>query len=206
MNKIPFFLFALAVGILAITSEKFIDTANNNIITQSSFLNRFFVMSYSVTFYIINLIAPVKLSAIHPSPELINGLLPLKYYLSPLFIILIIIAIIKIVHRPQSTDHSPQSTRNIIFGTLFFLFTISVALMAGKVRNSVVAERYTYLPYIGLFLIIGSQLSVISRQLFKIVVIVFILLFSFISYQRSTAWVNSMNLFNDVIEKYPDHM
>ena len=93
------------------------------------------------------------------------------------------------------------------FGILFFLFTISFALIAGKVRIAEVAERYTYIPYIGLFFIIGqyyySIIKVNRRNYVNIIIIMFVLLFSFISYERNKVWANSISLFNDVIEKYP---
>ena len=83
IDKIPFFLLALAFGIISIISQKFIDTT----IIHYSLFNRFFILTYSVSFYIINLITPFKLSALHPSPEIIQGFLPFKYYLSSILII-----------------------------------------------------------------------------------------------------------------------
>jgi protein O-mannosyl-transferase len=197
LDKIPFFILALAIGIIAIISEKFTGSPNKVIVIQYSLFNRIFILTYSISFYIINLIVPLKLSAFHPSPEIVNGFLPVRYYLSLIFIVLIILLILKAKKR----------RKEIIFGTLFFLFTISVTLMAGRIRYVQVAERYTYLPYLGLLFIIG-QYSINSLQFkiynFKLIIaMVFILIFSFISYTRSKVWNNSIVLSSDVIEKYP---
>ena len=156
---------------------------------------------YSILFYIFNLIAPLKLSALHPSPEITHGLLPLKYYLSSLFITGLLILLKIIIKR--TTNNKQQTSKTIIFGALFFLFTISVTLIVGKLGHSEVAERYTYIPYIGLFLIIGYLLSFTRRQLSDIIIVVFILIFSIVSFERNKVWSNGISLFSDVIEKYP---
>ena len=45
----------------------------------------------------------------------------------------------------------------LIFGLLFFLFTIVLVLQIIPVGQALVAERYTYIPYIGLLFIIGKM-------------------------------------------------
>jgi tetratricopeptide (TPR) repeat protein len=211
MKKAPFFLLALIFGIIASISEKFINTDNNNMI-QYSLFNKFFLLTYSVSFYIINLIAPLKLSALHPAPEVTQGFLPYKYYLSPLLIIGLIFLILRLIKRKTFIEQ--QSDKTLIFGILFFLITISVTLIAGKVRPQQVADRYTYIPYLGLFFIIAIFLSpqstVISLQKKRImqnikalIFIIFIVCFSIISYNRNKVWADNFSLFDDMLEKYP---
>jgi protein O-mannosyl-transferase len=208
LKKLPFFLIALVFGIITILSEKYTGTSNDNY-TQYSLVNRFFLLTYSVSFYVIYLIAPLKLSAIHFSPEIINGFLPLKYYLSPL----LIFSLIALIWKSKS-EKRKAINKEILFGTLFFLFTISVTLIAGKVRYGQVAERYTYIPYLGFFYIIAMFVSPhstfhipqkkgIMKNMKVLIIIIFILCFSFISFNRNKVWASSLSLFNDVIEKYP---
>jgi protein O-mannosyl-transferase len=200
LKKAPFFLLALVFGIITIIiSQKFTNTD----MTEYTFFNKIFIMTYSISYYIVNLIAPFKLSAIHTFPQIIKGFLPIKYYLSPLLIMLIIAAILK----------SKKTRNEVIFGILFFLFTISVTLIAGRVRNAEVAERYTYIPYLGFFYIIAmfvSQQSTFNSQQKKVtiqnikvlIIIIIILSFSIMSFNRTKVWMNSLSLFNDVIAKY----
>jgi protein O-mannosyl-transferase len=205
IDKIPFFLFSAVYGILTIImSEKLPDLISNTMI-QYSLFNRIFILMYSVSFYIIYLLAPVKLSAIHPSPQIINGFLPFKYYISPVIIIAFIYLLQKMIKR--KTSDKQLFNRAIIFGTLFFLSTISVTLILGKMRYAQIAERYTYIPYLGFFLIIGQ--FAIYKTKFKfnnfkfIIIILFLLILSVISYERTKAWRSSLTLFNDVVKKYP---
>jgi protein O-mannosyl-transferase len=194
IDKIPFFLLAFIFGIIAILSENF----TNITITNYSLLNRLFIFTYSISFYIIYLIAPIKLSAMHPTPDIANGFLPFKYYLSPLLIIFIFILIIK----------TKKTRKEIIFGTLFFLISISITLIVGgSVRYVQVAERYTYIPYLGLFYIlaifISQHLKGKIQKLKALIIVIFILCFSFITYNRNKVWSNSISLFDDVLKKYP---
>jgi protein O-mannosyl-transferase len=195
IDKIPFFLLALAAGIITIFSEKITDIITANDLIHNSIFNKFFIFSYSVSFYIINLIAPFKLSALHPSPEIIDGFLPIKYYLSAILIIIIT----GIIYKTRKTG------KEVIFGTLFFFFTISVTLIPGKIRFAEVAERYTYIPYLGLFFIITIlyKLKPKSQKLIVLIAVFIILCFSVISYNRNKIWSNALSLFNDVVEKYP---
>jgi protein O-mannosyl-transferase len=219
MDKIPFFLLALVFGILGMNSVHYTEAVYNQM-AQYSFTNRLFLMTYSLSYYITNLILPIKLSEFHPSPELVKGFLPLKYYLSPFLILLIIFLINNIVNRIKKyekliTNHEQLSTKTIIFGILFFLVTILLTFLAVKVRPNQIAERYTYIPYLGLFFILGQytirhnyqDISIktfgyIIYNLRFIIVILFILIFSVISHERTKVWANSITLYNDIIEKY----
>jgi protein O-mannosyl-transferase len=203
IDKAPFIILGVFSGIITIITEKLIHN-NNDVTIEYSLINRLFSVTYSIYFYIIYVLFPLKLSAIHTSPEISGGFLPVKYYLSPLLIILIIVIILK----------TKNTRRELIFGTLFFLITISVTLIAGKVRYAEVAERYTYIPYIGLFFIIAifaspqstvhSPQKKCKMQNIKVLIIIFIILcFSFITYNRNKVWENSLNIYNDVLLSYP---
>jgi protein O-mannosyl-transferase len=209
LDKIPFIILAIVFGIINLISEKATGSnRSNNVIPEYSLFNRIFILTYSVSFYIIKLIAPLKLSALHPSPETIKGLLPVKYYLSPIIIFLIVI-FLKIKREKLKAIN-----KEVLFGIFFFLFAMSVALIAGKVRYIQVAERYTYIPYLGLFFIIAIFLgheSIGSYQQKKskiqkikaLIIVFFIISFSIISYNRNKVWANSIVLFSDLLEKYP---
>ncbi|CAN2045242.1 protein O-mannosyl-transferase [Candidatus Magnetomoraceae bacterium gMMP-13] len=117
-----------------------------------SFFDRILMANYSLLFYIVKLFLPVNLSALHYYPKKTDGFLPIEYYIAPFIIILLVFLIFK------GMKYSDQKLRkNIIFGLLLFLIPISITLHIIPIKGKViVAERYTYMPYIGLFFIIGS--------------------------------------------------
>ena len=113
-EKIPFFLLSLLFGILAIISQK-VAMHLTIFLLIFSIIDRFFLVSYGVMFYLVKLIAPFNLSAFHYYPEKTGGMLPWVYYLAPLGIAAIVFLFIKL----------KKIRKELLFGLLFFFFTIA---------------------------------------------------------------------------------
>ena len=84
IEKIPYFLLALFFGILAL-----IPKAVNEFNTVESYniIDRFFLATYSFTYYIFKVIFPVFQKIVYAMPVKTGNWLPMPYYLSPLFIV-----------------------------------------------------------------------------------------------------------------------
>ncbi len=203
LEKLPFFALSIFFGILAIISQKS-SGAMLELVDRFSIFDRFFIIFYGINFYLLKLFAPLNLSAIHCYPVKINGMLPLEYYIAPLIILIIVFLIFK----------SKKICHEIVFGTLFFLISISIVLKIIPLGMDVVAERNTYVPYIGLFFIIGMFYTYVVDNKFKfskklkpilrIVLAIYIVFLSILCYQRTKVWKDSISLFSDVIEKHPE--
>ena len=101
--------------------------------------------------------------------------------------------------------------RELIFGFLFYLVGISLTSQVIPVGYTVVSERYSYIPYIGLFFIMGcfyaavqdkrllSSLNPVINYLLAGITLFFII----VTFQRNKVWQNSINLFTDLVKKYP---
>ena len=214
IEKLPFFLLALLFGVITFISQKaFIPSSYDKNIVSLNIIDRFFMLNYSVAFYILKLFIPYNLSALYPYPLKTGGLLPIEYYLSPLFIAGLLYLILRFIKR---TANNGLRTA-MIFGILFYLVTISVVLMVVPVGHAIVAERYSYVPYLGFFIIIGSVINSkierlkdfeINFQIFKspylLIVLAFCVLFSVSVFSRTDVWQDGITLFSDVIEKHPD--
>jgi tetratricopeptide (TPR) repeat protein len=87
--------------------------------------------------------------------------------------------------------------------------TIVLVLQFISVGNAMMADRYSYLAYIGLAFIAGSgfELAITkypaSRILIGAFMVAFIGWFCILTYQRTKTWTNSETLWSDVIQKYP---
>jgi len=101
-------------------------------------------------------------------------------------------------------------TRAIIFGSLFFLANVIFLLQVFAVGIAFFADRFTYIPYIGLFFITGWSAEQIIRKKSQVksttitVLTVFCLILMIVTYNRCKIWKNDVSLWSDVIEKYPD--
>ena len=67
IEKIPFFLLSVVFGIAAIFSQRTLG-AIQDLTPAFSIVDRFFLVSYGVVFYIVKLFVPIDLSAVHAYP------------------------------------------------------------------------------------------------------------------------------------------
>lgn len=195
-EKIPFFAISLIFGILALNSQKAAIPITNVI----PVLDRIFIVSNSLITYICKAFLPINLSAFYPYPIESGNTLPVIYYLSILFVGFILFFI----------WYSRRWGKDVVFGFLFFLVTIILVLQIVSVGNATMADRYTYIPYIGIFFIIGklfeyfyTKANIYYKNYFVIVLTLGFIIFSTISYGRVKIWENYETLFSDVMKKYP---
>ncbi len=203
LEKIPFFLFSIAFGITAILSQGE-RGAIQDLTPMFSIFERLMIASYSLMMYILKLFVPIKLAAMYPYPHRIDSMLPAEYLIAPFFVL--IIAVLVFIYRKRNNY--------LIFGTLFFLVTISIVLQLLPVGGAIMAERYTYMPYVGLFLILGyayvfvidgkSGLRKKLKPVVNVVIVLFVLMLSYMSFERIKAWKDGEVLFTDELQKYPD--
>jgi protein O-mannosyl-transferase len=199
-EKVPFFLLSLLFGLLALKSQKI---AIGDL-PQYSFLQTILIVNHSVIRYLYMSVFPVGLSAFHTWPDLTGGALPTVYYVSPFISLLLAAAV----------AYSLKWSRIPAFGMLFFLVCLALVLQVIPVGGAVIAERYSYIPYLGVFFILASAADRLWRRSSNSSAIrygsVFVLLiactvFSFASSKRIEVWGNDKNLWDDMIEHYPDN-
>lgn len=197
LEKIPFFLLSLLFGTLAILSQQ-AGGALSYVSLHYGLVDNIFIFTYAVAFYIVKSAVPFGLSVMHYYPGTQGGALPWQYYASLPFLAFIA----WLLFRPNSLR------KEIAFGVCFFLTTISIMLQIIPVGIAVTAERYTYMPYIGLFYIAGQWISDIEKKQVKNLVIaglyISIIIFSYHAWKRIGAWQDGETLFADVIKKYPN--
>lgn len=201
LEKLPLFVLSLLFGILAVKAQQ----AGAAIAEWQtfSFPQRMMFACYGITMYISKMFAPVAQSHLYPYPTLVGtGLrLPYVFYVSP-FVVLAIVA---------AVWWSLRKTRVIAFGFLFFLVGLSLVLQIVSVGEAVMAERYTYVPYIGLFFIIGMGFAWLWDRQRPVAVGVGVFLlgvavaFSYQSHARCKVWKNSETLWTDFIVSHPRH-
>ncbi len=201
-EKIPFFALSLLFGILAILSQE--SAIQHGVELSLSPIGRFFTVNFAIVRYMAMLFYPAGLSAYHPYPVLQVVNQGIVNYLPLLFNLLIIGVVI----------YSLKYSRKWFFGFFFFIVNIILVLQIIPVGGAFIAERYSYMAYIGLFYIIACLFAIAAEKLGKglslriflwLIFFMFSTLFSITSYQRILVWNNSLALFDDVVRKYPDN-
>lgn len=192
VDKIPFFVLSFIFGILAIRSQQ---TAIQDLTPMLSFIERILIAMFALFTYIYKLLLPVNLSAMYAYPIKMNDQLPMIYYIMPL----IFAAIAFILWRLRKF-------KIVVFGFLFFLFNIGLVLQLVPVGGVILSERYTYVPYIGLILILVWPLTSPKKNFVSVYTTILLLhsiTFGVLSFDRIKYWKNGDILFSDVIQKYP---
>jgi tetratricopeptide (TPR) repeat protein len=203
IEKLPFFALSMIFGIVAIYSQQSAGALQyyNPVF---SYGERIFISSYAVMVYLVKLFLPLQLSTMYPYPDRNEGMLPMLFYVS--FVVVLVLAFLIFLSRKKNRD--------IVFGSLFFLFTIALVLQVLPVGGAMLSERYTYVPYIGLFFIIGKTFCYVAdskskaysqlKSLLIGVFVVFSAIFCYLTFERIQIWKNGEILFTDVINKYPN--
>ncbi len=202
-DKIPFIAFSMIFGVLAVMSqgEK---GAIQDLGPLYSPIERIFLVCNNIVMYVYKLFVPLDLAAMYPYPPRVEGHIPYMFYVSGGIVMLMIIALFL----------TRKLGRQYIFGGLFFLVNIALVLQALPVGGAIMAERYTYVPYIGLFFILGwmytwawNSIQPVwkkLRPLLHIVVAGFAIFCFLLSWQRIADWKNGEVLFTKLINTYPN--
>ena len=198
-EKIPFFAIAFWIGLQTIHSQTDMVTSD---LGNYNVLQKLLFTSYGFCMYIVKLIVPMGLSAFYPFPIIgQNHDLPVFFWLTPLINVAFIAAVI----------YSLKYTRIIAFGVLFYFITVALTLQFVQVGHAIIADRYTYLSYIGLLIglywVVERVLN--NRHVFSIktsflVFLLFFIINVVIAFQRIPIWSTSETLWSDVIEKFPN--
>src|SRR6185436_7965524 len=144
-EKIVFLIPAIILGLLTIGAQKNIGATGEEYFGLGK--NILFGF-YGIMMYFVKMIIPYKLSTFYPFPPL-NEPLSAAYYLAPLFALVLAVV----------TYFTWKKYRFVAFGISFYIANLLLVLQIFSVGSAVIAERYTYVPYIGLFFIAGCLLD-----------------------------------------------
>jgi len=144
INKWPYFLLSLIFGIVNIKAQQSIDFIQP--IADSYSLGQLVTMPvYSFTWYVTQLFAPVGLSIKHLYPRIMDGQMAFPYYLGWLWLLLLAVLTYRF-----------RKGRFFLAGMLFYAVSTVLVIKIIPTGNDLVSDRYSYVPYIGLGLALGS--------------------------------------------------
>ncbi|MCF8450287.1 MAG: tetratricopeptide repeat protein [Taibaiella sp.] len=193
-EKLPLFLAAIAVGIVAIKAQQ-----------SGSFLERQEAYSFaeSVLYagcayasYIGRLFIPVGLSAMYPYPVAI-GVVQYLY----LAMALAVVSLGIIAYR--------KKWMILAGGILFFTVNILFVLQFIRFGEALTADRYLYLASIGIvypvvyYLFIWLRRVSVKRIFSGLIATVSVVLLV-LTFIRNDAWLSDKNFFNALLETYPN--
>ena len=200
LEKTPHFLLAIAFGIISYSTQHAFGAVGAHHRFSYNAFDRLSIGCYALVTYLAKAIAPTNLHCFYPYPEMHDGLSMFCYAAIPL------IAVLAFVLWKFA-----RNNKMIVFGFLFFIVNIFLLLQFIPVGDAVIAERYTYIPYIGLFLIAGWYASELlaknsmARKPLLGLAVLYLLWLGFLSRDRCTIWYDSVSLWSDELKKQPDN-
>ncbi|MEI6681702.1 MAG: tetratricopeptide repeat protein [Bacteroidota bacterium] len=194
LEKIPFFIVSLLFGLLAIRAQ------GTGINKEIEVVTNILYGWYGLLLYLLKLVLPVNLSGSYPYPSNTLKQVPYYLYIAPVILVALCFAVYKTL----------KFSKDYLFGFLFFLFTISITLRFIPLGDSYIADRYTYIPYIGLFFICGRLFSRFAdsprwNKLAVAVLVVLTMVLGTLTWNRTQVWKNSFTFWEDVSAQYPDY-
>lgn len=200
LEKVPFVIVSFLFVAITFYTQHLegaivkVDTLNE--------LQRIAIACYAVFYYFFSALIPIQLCPFHPYPFQVATNFPITFYFS-LVLIPLLWFIVKFVR-----------SRNILFCILFFLVSLLPILQIVPIGRAMVAERYTYLAYVGVFTLIAIFFDSLLRT-FKtskaitksIYLFIFLLIstLSWISYNYIKNWKSGETLWSKVIKTYPNN-
>jgi protein O-mannosyl-transferase len=201
LEKIPFFAVALWFGWNAVQIQ-----ANGAIASYETFstFHRLLFAAYGFLQYWWKFFVPIDLSAFYPYPTFdAEKNLPFVFYTAPLLVLVLLGGGALLIWKK-----SKEQLRLYLLGMGFFIFMIALVLQFISVGSAIMADRYTYVPYIGAAFILFSIGEHWAQKMNKHAVFmafsgVFFVFLFYQTFNRVAVWTNSDTLWSDVIAKYP---
>lgn len=199
-EKIPFFILSFLTALITIWahhSSKALPT-----LERYSLMERLLTATHSYIFYLIKMIIPLSLAPFYPYPAK-TDFITLEYV--GFFILFLIITISTIGFLKNKNNLFPAVW-------LYYLFTLIPVIGIIQVGRQAAADRYTYLPSLGPFLLAGLGLGYLferySKKTYRITIIATgVLLVGVLANKtvnQVALWHDSITLWSHEIRYFPD--
>ena len=192
IEKIPIFVLALLGGILTLYAQTSAGATGQDVFSLGS---RILFGFYSIMMYFIKMILPLNLSPFYPLPPFKQNLDP-EYFLAPFFFIGLAILFF----------YALKKIRPVAFGILFYLVNLILVLQFFSVGSAIIADRYTYIPYIGLFYALGFGIDRYAKSKLSkasIIILPITILLGIVTYIQASVWKNGASLWDHAIKSQP---
>ncbi len=195
LEKIPYFALSIIFGLVAIFGKE-------AVISSTTPLQTALMAVRSTVFYLQKLFWPTGFSVLYPYSNAVSITTP-DILISAILVAALVIAVFVL----------RKWTRFPFAAFFFFLITLVPTFVNfSKGGNLYVAsDRYTYLPSLGIFLLVATIAVMIwetktrtIRKILNCVLALLVAIFCVLSFQLTKVWASSELLFRNVIAHYPN--
>ncbi|MEM6316737.1 MAG: tetratricopeptide repeat protein [Bacteroidota bacterium] len=192
LEKVPYFLLSLTFGLAGIfflSKEGSLDQA-----TDYTFFERLIVGAYTYIVYLAKAIFPYRMSPLYPYPSVIGS----HFYLIAGLLIPLVVGLYFLYKKQQTA---------LLFGIAFFTVNVVFMLQVLGAGQGFLADRFTYVPYFGLFFAAGYYFQKIlstnkNSMPVKVGLAGYCLVFMVMTWQQNGIWENGETLWTHVLKYY----
>jgi len=191
IEKIPYFALSMLIGVIGIILLKQEGSLEEE--AAFSFLDRLFIGGYSYLIYLVKFIFPFEMSPLYPYPASIGTL----FYIATAISLILVGGVFYAFKKDY---------RVVVFSFAFFTVNVFFVLQILGAGQGFLADRFTYIPYLGLFIGLGNtfqKLTANNQSLAKFLpfgVGAYLLLFAFMTWQQNKAWKNGETLWTKALQ------
>jgi tetratricopeptide (TPR) repeat protein len=187
LQKLPFLVPSIILGIVTLYAQetgKFINESHAYPVYERIGFAGYAIMQYAYRFFV-----PVNLSVIYPYPQdkLVSAVIG--------YIVILVLAFG--FYKLYATKRY-----SILTGLLFFLVNLLLVLQFVPFGEVLTADRYMYLPVMGLSIAVFSGINLKEKHM-KTIAVALIVCLGGISFMRAGVWQSSSALYTDILKKYP---
>ena len=195
LEKVPFFVASLAVGWLTLQAQA--AAGATAALAETSLARGVAHASYGVMMYLVRFVAPTGLSPFYPLPEA-SAELPAVYSMAPIVVLAFVaVAVVSAL----------RGARTATFALAFFAVNLLLVLQLKQVGGAAMADRYTYVPYIGPGLLLGMAVEHWTARRGPVVPLALLggacALWASLSYSQVQIWTSSETLWARALEVAP---
>ena len=196
ISKWYYFAISLVVGLIGVFVLKDQGSLASNVTYE--FWQRIFVGSYSYMIYLVKLIVPFKLAPLYPYPNVMPA-----YFYPSILTFIIMPALAWWLYKKEKIA--------AVFGIMFFTVNIVFLLQILGAGQGFLADRFTYIPYLGLFFIAGYYMDYLLHESTKLKatqkptvlyssLALITIVFGAMTFQQNKIWENSGTLWTHVLK------
>jgi Flp pilus assembly protein TadD len=194
VEKIPFFLLTIASCIVTYLAQ---NTGAVKTLASVPPAYRLENAVVAVAAYLLKLVWPARLAIIYPMP---NSISPALFIVS--LAVLILVTVVAWLARKKNPS--------LLVGWFWFLGTLVPVIGLVKVGDAAMADRYMYIPSIGIFVAVAFGAQQFSKRLPQFVLpsaVVFILVaLTCITERQLQYWRNGETIFKHALDVTTDNL
>jgi hypothetical protein len=204
VEKLPFLSLSLFSSVVTVFAQK----SSNALapIKEIGLSTRVLVAAKSIIVYLWKMILPLNLIPLYPYQKNISVISP-QYLLALIGVIGITITCMAMIKKSKLW----------LAVWIYYIVTLIPVLGIVQVGNQSMADRYTYLPSLGPFIVFGLALvwvleridsptrrRMILKTISMTIVLSAFICMSYLTFKQIAIWRSSMDLWNYVIKKEPE--